>query len=63
MLTVEAKAEDIAKGLARGADGYVTKPYGANTLDYILRYVMKQEIDSWSTGSTAASGAALKRVC
>jgi DNA-binding response OmpR family regulator len=49
MLTAEAKAEDIAKGLARGADGYVTKPYGANTLDYILRYVMKQEIDSWST--------------
>jgi DNA-binding response OmpR family regulator len=63
MLTAEARAEDIAKGLARGADGYVTKPYSANTLDYILRYVMKQEIDSWSTGSTKASGAALKRVC
>src|SRR6266850_56409 len=43
MLTVRAEAEDVGKGLALGADGYITKPYGRNTLDYVLRYVMKQE--------------------
>jgi CheY-like chemotaxis protein len=44
MLTARSEAEDVAKGLALGADGYITKPYGRNTLDYVLRYVMKQEI-------------------
>lgn len=42
MLTVRSEPEDIARGLALGADGYITKPYGRNTLDYALRYVMKQ---------------------
>ena len=44
MVTSQAEPEDVAHGLALGCDGYVTKPYGANTLEYVLRYVMKQEI-------------------
>jgi len=44
MLTAKSEPEDVAKGLSLGADGYITKPYGRNTLDYVLRYVMKQEI-------------------
>lgn len=44
MLTAKSEPEDVAKGLALGADGYITKPYGKNTLDYALRYVMKQAI-------------------
>ena len=44
MVTAKTEPEDVAKGLALGADGYVTKPYGRNTLDYVLRYVMHQEI-------------------
>lgn len=42
MVTVKAEPEDVAKGLALGADAYVTKPYGRNTLDYVLRYVLNQ---------------------
>lgn len=44
MVTAKAGPEDVARGLELGCDGYITKPYGANTLDYVLRYVMKQEI-------------------
>lgn len=44
MLTVRTEMEDIARGLSLGADGYITKPYGRNTLDYVLRYMLKQEI-------------------
>ena len=44
MLTARDAREDIAKGLAFGADGYVTKSYGPNTLDYVLRYVLQQEV-------------------
>lgn len=44
LLTARGGSEDVARGLALGADGYVTKPYGKNSLDYLLRYVMKQEI-------------------
>ena len=44
MVTVRSEPQDIAKGLALGADGYVTKPYGRNTLEYVLRCVMKQEV-------------------
>jgi len=36
--------------LSLGADGYITKPYGRNTLDYVLRYMLKQEI-AQPTGS------------
>ena len=44
MLTSKTDPEDVARGLALGCDGYITKPYGQNTLDYVLRYVMKQEV-------------------
>ena len=44
MLTAQVAPEDVARGLALAADGYITKPYGKNTLDYVLRYVMKQEV-------------------
>jgi two-component system, OmpR family, response regulator len=44
LLTAKSEPEDVAKGLALGADGYITKPYGRNTLDYALRYVMKQAV-------------------
>ena len=43
MVTAKAESENVARGLVLGADGYITKPYGKNTLDYVLRYVMKQE--------------------
>ncbi len=44
MLTAKSNPEDVAKGLRLGADGYVTKPYGKNTLDYVLRYVLNQDV-------------------
>lgn len=44
MVTSQAEPEAVARGLALGCDGYITKPYGANTLEYVLRYVLKQEI-------------------
>jgi len=44
LLTASQERKDIVKGLVLGADGYVTKSYGPNTLDYVLRYVLKQEI-------------------
>jgi CheY-like chemotaxis protein len=44
LLTARGEPADVAKGLALGADGYITKPYGRNSLDYLLRYVMKQGI-------------------
>jgi CheY-like chemotaxis protein len=44
MVTAKTEPENIAKGLALGADAYVTKPYGTNTLDYVLRYVLQQEL-------------------
>ena len=42
MVTVKVETPEVAKGLALGADAYVTKPYGRNTLDYVLRYVLNQ---------------------
>lgn len=44
MLTARDTREDIVKGLAFGADGYVTKNYRPNTLDYVLRYVLQEEV-------------------
>lgn len=44
MLTARSEPQDVARGLELGCDGYVTKPYGRNTLEYMLRYVMKQEV-------------------
>jgi CheY-like chemotaxis protein len=43
MLTAKADPADIGKGLALGADGYVTKPYTKNVLADIIRRVLKQE--------------------
>lgn len=45
MLTARTKPAEISRGLALGADGYITKPYGSSALEYLLRYVLKQEID------------------
>jgi CheY-like chemotaxis protein len=42
MVTARTGSGDVAKGLALGADAYVTKPYGRNTLDYVLRFVLNQ---------------------
>ena len=59
MLTVRNEPEDVAKGLALGADGYITKPYGRNTLDYALRYVLKQAVPAeWPQQQQARPAAA-----
>lgn len=42
LLTVKAGLADIRKGLALGADGYVTKPYSKNQLAEVIRRVLKQ---------------------
>ena len=41
MLTAKNDAADIAKGLALGADGYVTKPYSKSILADTIRKVLK----------------------
>jgi CheY-like chemotaxis protein len=43
MLTVRSDPVDIGRGLALGADGYVTKPYTKNMLAELVRLVLKQE--------------------
>jgi CheY-like chemotaxis protein len=43
MLTAKSDPADIGKGLALGADGYVTKPYTKNILAEVIRRVLKQE--------------------
>jgi len=43
MLTAKADPADIGKGLALGADGYVTKPYTKNVLANVIRRVLKQD--------------------
>ena len=48
MVTAKVAPEDVSKGLARGADAYVTKPYGRNTLDYVLRYVLNQPAPNYT---------------
>jgi len=42
LLTAKAELPDIRRGLALGADGYVTKPYSKNQLAEVIRYVLKQ---------------------
>jgi CheY-like chemotaxis protein len=42
MLTAKDDPADIEKGLALGADGYVTKPYSKNILVDAIRKVLKQ---------------------
>lgn len=43
MLTARNDPADIGKGLALGADGYVTKPYSKNVVADVIRRVLKQE--------------------
>jgi two-component system phosphate regulon response regulator PhoB len=42
LLTVKAGLADIRKGLALGADGYITKPYSKNQLAEVIGRVLKQ---------------------
>jgi len=41
MLTMLAKPDEVGRGLALGADGYVTKPYSKKILTDTLRAVLK----------------------
>jgi CheY-like chemotaxis protein len=43
MLTAKRDPADIGRGLALGADGYVTKPYTKNVVGDVIRRVLKQE--------------------
>jgi CheY-like chemotaxis protein len=43
LLTVRNDPADIGKGLALGADGYVTKPYTKSVIADVVRRVLKQE--------------------
>jgi CheY-like chemotaxis protein len=42
LLTVRSEAADVLKGLALGADGYVTKPYSRNVLAEVIGRVLGQ---------------------
>ena len=42
LLTVRSEPADVLKGLALGADGYVTKPYSSNLLAELIGRVLKQ---------------------
>jgi two-component system phosphate regulon response regulator PhoB len=44
LLTVKAELGDIRKGLALGADGYITKPYSKNQLAEVIARVLKQPL-------------------
>jgi CheY-like chemotaxis protein len=41
LLTAKAELGDIRKGLALGADGYITKPYSKNQLAEVIGRVLK----------------------
>jgi DNA-binding response OmpR family regulator len=43
LLTAKTDPADIGKGLALGADGYITKPYTRNLLADVIRRVLKLE--------------------
>ncbi len=43
LLTAKIDPADIGKGLALGADGYITKPYTKNLLADVIRQVLKLE--------------------
>jgi len=44
LLTAKAELADIHRGLALGADGYVTKPYSKEQLVEVIGRVLKQEL-------------------
>jgi len=41
MLTVMAEPDHVRRGLALGADGYITKPYSSDVLAHTIRQVLK----------------------
>jgi CheY-like chemotaxis protein len=43
LLTASSDPADIGKGLALGADGYVTKPYTKRLLADVIAQVLKRE--------------------
>jgi CheY-like chemotaxis protein len=43
MLTAKAELSDIHRGLALGADGYITKPYSKDQLAEVIGKVLKHE--------------------
>jgi CheY-like chemotaxis protein len=57
MVTAETAPQSVSLGLELGCEGYITKPYGVNTLEYVLRYVLKQEVVSNGAASSAAYAA------
>jgi DNA-binding response OmpR family regulator len=40
MVSASAMKEDVARGLAHGADGYLTKPFEIDELDGTLRHLI-----------------------
>jgi two-component system, OmpR family, response regulator MtrA len=40
LLSASAMSEDVADGLAHGADGYLTKPFEIDELDSLLRHLI-----------------------
>jgi two-component system, OmpR family, phosphate regulon response regulator PhoB len=40
MLSASALTEEVARGLAHGADGYLTKPFEIEELDELLRHLI-----------------------
>jgi CheY-like chemotaxis protein len=44
LLTAKAELSDIHRGLALGADGYITKPYSKEQLVEVIGRVLKQEV-------------------
>jgi len=43
MLTAKAELSDIHRGLALGADGYITKPYSKEQLAEVIGRVLKHD--------------------
>jgi CheY-like chemotaxis protein len=41
MLSASAMREEVARGLAHGADGYLTKPFEIDELDAMLRHLIE----------------------
>jgi DNA-binding response OmpR family regulator len=41
MLSASAMREDVVRGLAHGADGYLTKPFEIDELDALLRRLIE----------------------
>jgi CheY-like chemotaxis protein len=44
MLSASALREDVARGLAHGADGYLTKPFDIDDLDGLLRHLIDSNV-------------------